>query len=99
MKKIKVTAGEILKEEFLDPLNISQYRLANEIKVSKTLINKIIKGKTSITPDIALRLSMFFGTTAEFWLNIQNFCDLEKAEEDLKAEKIKIQSFSNICYA
>lgn len=99
MKKIKVTAGEILKEEFLDQLNISQYRLANEIKVSKTLINKIVKGKTSITPDIALRLSMFFGTTAEFWLNIQNFCDLEKAEEDLKAEKIKIQSFSNICYA
>jgi len=93
MKKIKITAGDILKEEFLEPLKISQYKLAHDISVSQMLISKIVHGKTAITADIALRLSLYFGTTPQFWLNIQNICDLREAEENLKQNAINIVAF------
>lgn len=93
-KKKKISVGEILKEEFLEPLEISQYKLAHDIKVSQMLISKIIHGKTSLTADIAVRLACYFGTTAEFWLNIQNICDIRAAEEKLKESNICITAFA-----
>ena len=70
--------GEILKEEFLIPLNISSYQLAKSIGVEQSRISQIINKKRSITPDTAVRLSRFFGTSAKFWLNLQNAYDLEE---------------------
>ena len=75
--------GEILKEEFLVPMNISAYRLAKEINIPQTRISEIIHGNRSITADTAIRFSKFFGTTAEFWLNLQNLYDLEEEEKNM----------------
>ncbi len=72
-----VHPGEILLEEFLKPLGMSQYRLAREISVPPRRINEIVHGNRSITADTALRLSRFFGTTARFWTNLQAAYDLE----------------------
>jgi len=69
--------GEILLEEFLGPLGVSQYRLAKDISVPPRRINEIVHGKRSITADTALRLARFFGTTERFWLNLQVRFDLE----------------------
>jgi len=75
--------GEILLEEFLKPMNISQYRLAKDISVDARRINEIVHGKRSISADTALRLGRFFGTSARFWLNLQSHYDLEREEMDL----------------
>jgi addiction module HigA family antidote len=75
--------GEILKEEFLDPLGISQYRLAKDIGVTPRRINEIVHGRRAITADTALRLGRFFGMEAEFWLNLQTHYDMEVAQEAL----------------
>ncbi len=72
-----VHPGEILLEEFLKPLGMSQHRLAKEISVHPRRINEIVHGKRSITADTALRLSRFFGTTAQFWMNLQTGYDLD----------------------
>ena len=72
--------GEVLKEEFLVPMSISAYRLAKEINVPETRISEIVRGKRAITADTAIRFAKFFGTTAEFWLNLQNLYDLEEEE-------------------
>lgn len=69
--------GVILLEEFLEPLAISQYRLAKSISVPPRRVNEIVHGKRSITADTALRLARFFGTTERFWLNLQVRYDLE----------------------
>jgi addiction module HigA family antidote len=69
--------GAILMEEFLEPLGISQYRLAKDISVPPRRINEIVHGKRSITADTALRLARFFRTTERFWLNLQVRYDLE----------------------
>ena len=73
--------GEILEEEFLKPMGISQYRLAKNISVPPRRINEIVHGKRSITADTALRLGKFFGVSAQFWLNLQTRYDLEVAED------------------
>ncbi len=70
--------GEILKEEFLVPMEISAYRLSKEIGIPQTRISQIIKGKRRITADTALRLSAFFGNTPKFWLGLQDDYDLEE---------------------
>jgi addiction module HigA family antidote len=75
--------GEILMEEFLEPLGVSQYRLAKDISVSPRRINEIVHGKRSITADTALRLAKFFGTTERFWLNLQVRYDLEIEKDRL----------------
>ncbi len=75
--------GEILMEEFLEPLGISQYRLAKDISVSPRRINEIVHGKRSISADTALRLSRFFATTERFWLNLQIRYDLEVEKDRL----------------
>jgi addiction module HigA family antidote len=75
--------GEILGEEFLKPMGISQYRLAKDISVPPRRINEIVHGKRSITADTALRLGKFFGISAQFWLNLQTRYDLEITEDIL----------------
>ncbi len=72
--------GEILLEEFLTPMGISQYRLAKDISVPQRRIGEIVSGKRAITADTALRLGRFFGMEAQFWLNLQARYDLLKAE-------------------
>ena len=75
--------GEILLEEFLNPMEISQYRLAKDISVDPRRINEIVHGERSITADTALRLGRFFGTSARFWINLQAHYDLEVQEMEL----------------
>jgi addiction module HigA family antidote len=92
-KLLPVHPGEVLLEEFLKPLAISQYRLAKDISVPPRRVNEIVLRKRSISADTALRLSRFFGTSAEFWLNLQSQYDLD-VETDrlgsrLDAEVIK----------
>ena len=76
--------GEILMEEFLEPLGVSQYRLAKDISVPPRRINEIVHGKRSVTADTALRLARFFGTTERFWLNLQVRYDLEVEKDRLE---------------
>jgi len=76
--------GEILKEEFLEPMGISQYRLAKDISVPPRRINEIVHGKRAITADTALRLGRFFTMSAQFWLNLQTRYDLEVTEDQLE---------------
>jgi len=86
MKKLRnIHPGEILQEEFLNPLEISAYKLSKEIAIPQTRISEIIKGKRRITADTALRLSKFFGNSAKFWLGLQDDFDIE----DEKAHKQK----------
>ncbi|MFH1241154.1 MAG: HigA family addiction module antitoxin [Pseudomonadota bacterium] len=77
--------GEILKEEFLDPMGISQYRLAKDISVPPRRINEIVHAKRSITADTALRLGRYFGMSPQFWLNLQTRFDLEVTQDLLEA--------------
>jgi addiction module HigA family antidote len=77
--------GEILSEEFLAPLGISQSRIARDISVPPRRINEICLGKRAITPDTALRLGRFFGMSAEFWMTLQQRYDLECAKDALEA--------------
>jgi antitoxin HigA-1 len=79
--------GEILEEEFLKPMGISQYRLAKDISVPPRRINEIVHGKRSITADTALRFGKFFGISAQFWLNLQTRYDLE-ITEDLLSDRL-----------
>ena len=80
--------GEILAEEFLAPLGISQYRLAKDISVPPHRINEIVHGKRSITAGTALRLARYFGTSERFWLNLQAHFDLE-AEKDRLGDRLE----------
>ncbi len=80
--------GEVLLEEFLKPLLLSQYRLAKEIGVPARRINEIVHGKRAITPDTALRLSRYFGLSERFWLNLQTRYDLE-IEKDHLADRLQ----------
>ena len=75
--------GEILIEEFLKPMEISQYRLAKDINVPARRINEIVQGKRAITPDTALRLSRFFGLSERFWINLQARYNLEIEKDRL----------------
>ena len=88
-KMAPVHPGEILIEEFLKPLEISQYRLAKDISVPPRRINEIVLGKRSITADTALRLARYFGLSERFWLNLQSRYDLEveKDKLDMRLEK------------
>lgn len=88
-KKLRnIHPGEILQEEFLMPLEISAYRLSKDTAIPQTRISEIIKGNRRITADTALRLSRYFGTTAKFWLGLQDDYDLEE-EGTFKEEELK----------
>lgn len=87
-KKIKpLHPGEILREEFIKPLAISEYRLAKDISVPARRINEIVHGERAVTADTALRLGRFFGTSPEFWLNLQSHYELE-IESDRLAKRL-----------
>ena len=79
-KYVTTSPGEMLAEEFLKPLEMSQHRLAMCIRVPSTRIGEIVRGRRAITPDTALRLARFFSTSPEFWLNLQQMHDLTKAK-------------------
>ncbi|MBS7787875.1 HigA family addiction module antidote protein [Flavobacterium sp. CYK-55] len=81
MEKLKnIHPGEILKEEFLEPLEISAYRLSKETFIPQTRVSEILKGNRRITADTALRLAKFFGTSAKFWLGLQDDYDIEEEQ-------------------
>ena len=86
--------GEILLEEFLHPLELTAYRLAKDTEIPQTRISQIIKGKRRITADTALRFSSYFGTTAKFWLGLQDDYDIEEERKDKEdiLTKIKINA-------
>lgn len=87
--------GEILVEEFLKPLGISQYRLAKDIGVTPRRINEIAHGRRGISADTALRLSHFFGMEAQFWLNLQSRYDMEITRDQLQDRiKKEVRPFS-----
>jgi len=85
-----VHPGEILLEEFLRPMGVSQYRLAKDISVPPRRINEIVHGKRSITADTALRLSRYFGLSDRFWLNLQAHYDIE-VEKDRLAGRLDVE--------
>ena len=80
--------GEILLEEFLKPLEISQYRLAKDVSVPARRINEIVLGKRAISPNTALRLSRYFGMSDQFWMNLQTRYDIE-VEKDKLADRLE----------
>ena len=84
LQRVSTHPGEMLHEEFLVPLGITQNALALKIRVPATRIGDIVHGKRSITPDTALRLARFFGNSPEFWLNLQQMHDLSKARLELR---------------
>jgi addiction module HigA family antidote len=95
-ERIPIThPGKILLEEFLLPMNITQYRLAKDIHVPARRINEIVHGERSITPDTALRLSRFFGMSERFWINLQTNYDMEVEKERLQdrlEKEVKVYS-------
>jgi addiction module HigA family antidote len=85
--------GEILLEEYLEPMGISQYRLAKDISVPPRRINEIVHGRRAITADTALRLSRYFGLSERFWLNLQTRYDIELEKDRLKgrlSQEVKV---------
>ena len=88
-----VHPGEILAEEFLKPLELSQYRLAEAIYVPRRRINEIVLGQRSISADTALRLARFFGTSDRFWLNLQATYDLEVERDRMGSRLEEIERF------
>lgn len=87
-KLANIHPGEILNFEFLEPLEITAYRLAKDLNIPQTRISEIIKGNRRITADTALRLSKYFGNSAKFWLGLQNDYDIEE-EKEKKANELK----------
>ena len=93
-RKLKpVHPGEIILEEFLEPLKMTQYRLVKDIHVPARRINEIVLGTRSISADTALRLSKYFGNSAEFWLNLQACYDLEVQKEVIAADLKQVKPF------
>ena len=96
-----ITPGEILLEEFLIPMEISQYRLSKDLNIPQTRISEIVKGNRRITADTAVRLSAYFGNSAKFWLGLQDDFDIEnelteKFNEVKRISKIRKEKDKNI---
>jgi len=97
MEKINtITPGEILLEEFIKPLKISAYRLAKDTGMPATRVSQILKGKRKITADTALRLSKYFGNSADFWMGIQDEFDLREEAKKIRLELNKITKVANM---
>jgi len=88
--------GEILKEEFLEPMGITVYRLSKETGLSQTRLSQIINGGRSITAETAVKLGKFFGVTAEFWMNLQAFYDIEEAQKLYRKDIKSIHTFRGV---
>jgi len=96
MARIKnIHPGEVLKEEFLEPMEVSAYRLSKETFIPQTRISEILKGNRRVTADTALRLSKFFGTSAKFWLGLQDDYDLEEESKNNTKILQEIKAFEN----
>lgn len=87
--------GEVLKEEFLEPMSVSAYRLSKDTFIPQTRISEILKGNRRITADTALRLSKYFGTSAKFWLGLQDDYDLEEEARINKKDINEIKALEN----
>ena len=93
------TPGEILLHEFLEPMGITQYRLAKEIGVPQRRIGEIVAGRRSITADTALRLAAFFGTDAQSWINLQSHYDTEMARDSMEETLSRIRRWDELSAA
>lgn len=94
MRRLKnIHPGEVLQEEFLEELGVTAYRLSKDTGIPQTRISEIIKGKRRITADTALRLSKYLGTTAKFWLGLQDDFDLEQEQINKEKELAQIKQF------
>jgi len=94
-KMAPIHPGEILMEEFLKPMTISQYKLAKDISVAPIRINEIVHGQRAISADTALRLGRYFGMSPQFWLNLQSHYDLAMAEDQIGgrlAQEVQIRA-------
>lgn len=89
MKTFAFHPGEILKSEFMKPLGLSAWRLARELEVPAPRINDIVRGKRGISANTALRLGRYFGTSPQFWLNLQNRYDLAEAAKDKTIRNVR----------
>ncbi len=95
MRTLKnIHPGEVLKEEFLIPMNLSVYRLSKDTGLSQTRLSQIIKGLRSVTAETAVKLGKYFGITAEFWMNLQSFYDIEEAQKKYRKEIASIHSIN-----
>ncbi|MBW0435454.1 MULTISPECIES: HigA family addiction module antitoxin [Leptospira] len=90
------TISEILREEFLEPLEITPYRLAKELHVSTSTILEILHDKRKVTVDMSLRLAKFFGMSDKFWINLQNDLEIRKQKEKLKEKLQSIQPLQQV---
>ena len=89
-----ITPGEVLMEEFLIPMNISQYKLSKDLNIPQTRVSEIVKGNRRITADTALRLSKYFNNSAKFWLGLQDDFDIEKEAFENSEELNKIEAIA-----
>lgn len=95
MRKLaNVHPGEILKQEFLKPLEITAYRLSKDLHIPQTRVSEIVKGNRRITADTALRLSKYFGNSAKFWLGLQDDYDIEEQRDEKEADLKEIKQFN-----
>lgn len=94
-KLANVHPGEVLYFEFLEPLEITAYRLSKDLKIPQTRISEILRGKRRITADTALRLSKYFGNSAKFWLGLQDDYDIEEERDEKKAELDQIINYEH----
>jgi addiction module HigA family antidote len=93
MTELPLNPGYILKNEFMIPFSITGYKLSQEVGITQIAVSQIINGKRKITPDVAIRLSMYFGNSAEFWLKLQDIYDLKIAMKEKKAIYKNIKPF------
>jgi len=93
-KLANIHPGEILLYEFLQPLKITAYRLSKDLSIPQTRVSQIIKGNRRITADTALRLSIYFGNSAKFWLGLQDDYDIEEEKESKEADLKEIKKFN-----
>ncbi len=97
MKKMRnIHPGEVLEEEFIKPLEITAYRIAKETDIPQTRLSEIIKGKRKVSADTALRLSKYFGNSAQFWLGLQSDYDLEQERQTIERDLNRIQQYAGI---
>jgi addiction module HigA family antidote len=100
MRHLKnIHPGEILKEEFLDPMGISVYGLSKETGLSQTRLSQIIRGQRGVTAETAVKLAKFFGVAAEFWMNLQSLYDIEEAQKRYSKEIKSIHSIKELKHA
>lgn len=91
--------GEVLKEEFLDPMGISVYRLAHETGLSQTRLGQVIKGQRNITAETAVKLGKFFEVPPEFWMNLQSLYDIEEAQKKFRKDITAIHPCKELKHA